>query len=166
MGRRGPAPQPKALKKAKGTYQKCRDREIDTVAPPPGAPPMPADLPPAARARWNEVVAELMPLGTLAKVDGGALEAYCRSYALWSAFLAEAEAKPTVKSPFGVKINPASAEARKVHKEVIQPLELALGLHYAARNRVKMPAKPKEQDPVEKDLFGAGLQVVEGGKTA
>jgi phage terminase small subunit len=111
------------------------------------------------------VVTELVPLGTLAKTDGGALEAYCRSWAQWKKLQAAAAAKVMVKTPFGPKVNPASGEARKLHKEVIQPLELALGLHYAARARVKMPEKPKEKDPVEQDLFGGGLKVVNGGKT-
>jgi P27 family predicted phage terminase small subunit len=170
MGRRGPTPKPKALKKAQGTYQKCRDRELAEVTLPAGAPPVPDDLPPAALSRWSEVVAELVPLGTLAKTDGGALEAYCRSWAQWKELQAVAAEKVMVKTPFGPKVNPASGEARKLHKEVIQPLELALGLHYAARARVKMPPKPKEEDPVEEDLFGNGgkpaLTAIAGGKPA
>jgi hypothetical protein len=47
---------------------------------------------------------------------------------------------------------------------VIQPLELALGLHYAARSRVKMPVQPKS-DPVSKFLFeGGSLTALPGGK--
>jgi phage terminase small subunit len=147
---------PNALKKAQGTYRKDRDPAVGGVEAPVGLPPMPPGLPPAAKRRWNEIVPQLHGLGTLAVIDGGAVEAYCRAFARWLKLEKMADAGPT---------SDAAVEARKLHKEVIQPLELALGLHYAARNRVKMPAKPKEEDPVEKDLFGGGLQVVEGGKT-
>ena len=154
MGKRGPPPKPTALKKAQGTYQKCRDHGAALVDVAVGEPPVPTGLDSVARRRWAEIVPELLRLGTLAVVDGGALEAYCRSYARWSKLEALAGKKPIVKTLYGPKVHPAGAEARKLHKEVVQPLELALGLHYAARNRVKMPEKEKPEDPVEKDLFG------------
>jgi hypothetical protein len=100
-------------------------------------------------------------------VDGGALEAYCRSFARWSVLEEEAAKTPMIKTPFGKKMNPASAEARKLHKEVVQPLEIALGLHYAARSRVKAPEKPKT-DPAADFLFKKGgppdLKSIPGGR--
>lgn len=151
MGRRGPPPKPKSLKKAQGTYQKCRDSSESTPNPTLGAPQMPAKMKGAARRRWLEVAPELLRIGMLTTVDGGALEAYCRSYARWLKLEGMAEDSP---------IGDAATEARKLQKEVIRPLEIALGLDYAARNRLKLPEKPKEQDEVEKFLF----KVVNGGK--
>lgn len=165
MGRRGPPPKSRAVKKAQGTYRKDRDTAAESAAAalPPGAPTMPTDLDEIARRRWIEIVPELLKAETLANIDGGAVEAYCRSFSRWSRLEAAAAEKPMIKTPFGLKANPAGAEARKVHKEIIQPLELALGLHYAARTRVKMPSKAKDADPVEEELFGP-LKAIAGGK--
>jgi P27 family predicted phage terminase small subunit len=169
MGKRGPPPKPKAVKKAEGTFRKDRD-PVDslTAALPAGCPEMPESLNEVAKARWMRVAPELMAAGVLAKVDGGALEAYCRSFARWSVLEEEAAKTPMIKTPFGKKMNPASAEARKLHKEVVQPLEIALGLHYAARSRVKAPDK-KKTDPAEDFLFrkNAGppeLKSIQGGR--
>jgi P27 family predicted phage terminase small subunit len=167
MGRRGPPPKPTSLKKAMGTYRKDRDGERTGAAlvAPAGAPPRPDDLAGPALELWDKLVADLVPLGTLAPSDGGALEAYCRCIVQWRKLQLLVARTPTVKTPFGPKMNPLSAEARKLHKEVIQPLEVALGLHYAARARVKMPQPPKAKDASEEFLFGGGLKVVDGGKS-
>jgi P27 family predicted phage terminase small subunit len=165
MGQRGPPPKSRALKKAQGTYRKYRDQgETLNTTVPPGSPPMPADLDEDARRLWLQIVPELLKYKTLSVVDGGALEAYCRSYTRWSKLEEIARAQPITTTPFGPKVNPASAESRKLRKDVLQPLELALGLHYAARARVKMP--PQEvDDPAALELFG-GLKALPGGKAA
>jgi P27 family predicted phage terminase small subunit len=169
MGKRGPPPKPKAVKKAEGTFRKDRD-PVDsmTAAVPAGCPEMPEGLNALAKARWMRVAPELMAAGVLAKVDGGALEAYCRSFARWSVLEEEAAKTPMMKTPFGKKMNPASAEARKLHKEVVQPLEIALGLHYAARSRVKAPEKAKT-DPAADFLFKnkgpPDLKSIPGGRS-
>src|SRR6267142_2975547 len=129
MGRRGPPRKPTKLKKAQGTYQKCRDLDAsEALVLPPGAPAMPDHLPAQARRMWCELVPQLLEAGTLAKVDGGALEAYCRSYAHWLDLDDEAMTRPLVKTPFGPKINPAGDEARKLMKDVLLPRMYALVL--------------------------------------
>lgn len=162
MGRRGPPKKPAALKKAQGTYQPCRDAAPGTVDAAAGIPPMPNKLKGVARRRWNEVAPELHRMGTLAIIDGGALEAYCRAFGRWSKLEDMAQDSP---------VGDAATEARKLHKEVIQPLEVALGLHYAARSRVKAPDAGKKNEE-EEDIFGTSaggpppLTALPGGKPA
>lgn len=160
MGRRGPPPQPDALKKAKGTFQPCRSTAGKVLEMPPGMPERPR-MPAPARAKWDELAPRLFAAGVLAEVDGGTLEAYCRTFARWSALDAEAAKNQMVAGA----VNPAALEARKLLHDVLAPLETALGLHYTARSRVKPPEKPKEQDEEEAAMFGGPLQVVAGGKT-
>jgi phage terminase small subunit len=109
------------------------------------------------------VAPALVVAGMLAERDGGALEAYCREYARWLVLQMAAGNEPIVETPFGPKANPAGVEARKVHREVIQPLELALGLHYAARSRLRKPESGSGADPVADELFGP-LTALQGGK--
>lgn len=163
MGRRGPPPKPTALKKAQGTFRKSREAARETVELPAGAPPCPPCLTKAARAVWNEVVPELLTLGTLSKVDGGVLESYCRSLAQARELDKQSSAEPVVDTPFGPKVHPGIPVLVKLWP-VVERLAFALGLHYVARSRVKMPEKEKPADPSESFLFGQGLQVVNGGK--
>jgi P27 family predicted phage terminase small subunit len=165
MGRRGPPPLPTALKKARGTFQPCRAPEQEMV-PTPGAPPCPADLDKIARAKWDEIVPQLMEQGVLSTLDGQILEAYCRSYSLWKVYALKAEKAPMIKTPFGPKVNPAAAEARKWETLVNQCGD-RLGLSPSARTRVGVPKKPDAEDAktkAAKFLFGGPLAVVKGGK--
>ena len=119
------------IKKAKGTWRKDR-----APTPPPsarpGAAPMPAGLPAAAALLWNDLAPRLVAAGMLAEVDAGALEVYVRSFVLWRELMASAAKDPILETRYGPRPNPALAESRKLSREVLQPLELALGLHYAA----------------------------------
>jgi P27 family predicted phage terminase small subunit len=80
MGRRGPKPEPKALKLFKGT----RFKRPDSVEPPQSAIPTPPEwLGLHGRAKWVEVGPHLAAVGLFASIDGGALAQYC---AAWDEF--------------------------------------------------------------------------------
>jgi P27 family predicted phage terminase small subunit len=144
---------PKKLKQAQGTYRKDRDLELDTVEAPAGAPPCPPSLSSEAKKVWNEVVPELLAVGTLSKVDGGVLESYCRAFAQARKLDEKSNGTPVVNTPFGPKVHPAIAVLTKL-LPVVEKLAFSLGLHYAARSKVKLPPKPKEKDAAEEDFFG------------
>src|SRR2546422_10688171 len=114
MGRRGPPPKPPELKRQQGTDKRHPERQADALVLPAGAPPCPQGLNAAARAVWDEVVPELLAIGTLAKVDRGVLEGYCRMFARAVQLDQTAALHPMVKTPFGPKVNPAGVEARKL----------------------------------------------------
>jgi P27 family predicted phage terminase small subunit len=162
MGKRGPPPKPDSLKKAQGTFRKERTTAGKILELPPGSPPTP-ELPAEALKIWNQLVPLLLEAGVLAKVDGGILEAYCRTHARAVSLDSEAGKRPVTKTPFGLKVNPAVIEARKLWP-IVEKLATDLGLHYAARSRVKPPEQEKPEDKAEEFLFGGPLKVVEGGK--
>lgn len=145
MGQRGPPPLPPGERKARGTYQKCRDVAADMVPTHAASPPMPQDMPEDAAKVWRRLAPQLVKAGVLAEQDADTLEAYCKSYAAWRT------------------MQPADTDARKLHREIIQPLALALGLHYAARSRLRKPDTGGERDAVAEELFGP-LTAVQGGK--
>lgn len=78
MGRRGPAPQPTALKLLKGETRKAR---LNPDAPKPirMLPTAPADLGPRAREVWDRQILSMGSTGVLTPVDGDALRAYCEA---------------------------------------------------------------------------------------
>lgn len=109
MGKRGPKPQPAAIKRMLGNPGK---RAIKPDLPAPaGTPPMPARLmvEPAAVDKWNELVPLLLNLGTLTLADGEALATLCEVYAATQSCLLELRAAgPVMRTDLGgVKPNPA-----------------------------------------------------------
>lgn len=155
---------PKELKKAQGTYRKDRDPGPEAVEAPPGEPSCPKTLSADARAVWKEVVPQLIEIGTLAKTDGGVVEAYCRTLAQVRKLDEESNGQPVVDTPWGPKVHPAIPLMAKLLPP-LEKLAFSLGLHFIARSRGKLPPKPKEADPVEEELFGQ-LKVVNGGRAA
>ena len=114
---------------------------------------MPEHLSPAAREEWKRIVPELLALGVLAKIDRGALSAYCTCHAMALA----AEAAITEKGLFVEEVKP---ERRVIgHKQkrnpaiqtITQFLQLKrsylieFGLTPASRSRLKVE-KPAEPD--------------------
>lgn len=167
MGKRGPPPLPTAIKKARGTHQKCRDAP-NAVEAPVGAPPRPSGLEgdKVAAAKWDEVLPKLLELKVVSELDGQALESYCRAYSRWVAYQALAEAEPIVETVFGPKVNPSAGEARK-WAAILNACGDRLGLSPSARTRVSSAGgKPKDDAKAKARafLFRGGLQAIPGGK--
>lgn len=163
MGKRGPPPLPAALKKARGTHQKCRDAP-NALALPAGVPPCPKHLDKQARAIWDELAGNETWRIVLAKADALGLELLVKHMALERRFSRSAAKQQIVKTPFGPKTNPAVAEARK-EAAIVKQLLAEFGLTPSARSRVSAPAETKD-DPKKKAaafLFG-GLTALPGGK--
>lgn len=153
MAGNGPAPKPAEQKKLEGTYRADRDEQTGVNQAPPGRPNAPADLPPEALKIWKVLATRMVKLKTLAKVDGGVLEAFCRNLALARKLDKLGEDEPIIETAQGQKINPALAEARK-RWELVKSLGADLGLSYAARCKAPIPTRKDEQDPDEAFLFG------------
>ena len=69
MGKRGPAPQPRQLKIAKGTLQACREPK-NPVKTPLATPLIPKGLTKPAQVHWKRLVGQLEPWGILTPADG------------------------------------------------------------------------------------------------
>lgn len=98
MGRRGPKPDPTAVKLARGTFRPSRDAVRFDVAPVSGVPVRPGDLSPESAALWDAVIAEHAGRGTLGLLDTSALGALCEQYDLYRKSLALAKVDPTDKA--------------------------------------------------------------------
>ena len=163
MGRRGPPPKPTAQKKLEGTFRPDRAAHNEVIAP-PGSPRRPADLTPAAAAKWDEIMPLLLARATLSEEDGAVLEAHCRAYAMWKRYQSLAEVAPVLRDKqFGIRINPAAAEARQWETRMTITGD-RLGLSASSRSRVSAAEKPpSKEDETEAFLFN-GPRLVTGGK--
>ena len=166
MGKRGPRPLPAALKKSRGTYQRCRDAP-NALDLPTGVPTAPAKLDKAARAIWDELAGNAGWRVVLAKADAFGLELLVKHMALERRYISEAQRHPIIKTPFGATPNPAASEARK-EAAIVKQLLAEFGLTPSARSRVSAPGGGKKDDAKEKAkafLFGAApLTAIPGGK--
>lgn len=82
MGTRGPAPQPTALKKAKG-YPGKRPLNRDEPTPKIEAPKPPGHLSRFAKREWKRISPLLVQYGLLSRLDRSALAMYCQAYGRW-----------------------------------------------------------------------------------
>lgn len=155
MARRGPKPEPTALKLLKGNPG-CRKLRPEPTAP-AGSPPMPERLAvePVAVAKWRELVPILLRLGTLTTADGEALATLCEVHAAAQACLLELRAGGVVMRTDlgGVKPNPAGPLFRGLVALQAQ-LMGEFGLTPSSRTRLAKP-EAKQEDPLA-EFLGAG----------
>lgn len=118
MGKRGPAPQPAALRLLNGRAP-GRDSSGRVVGPPGKgfihqAPDKPPDLSAKASEIWDVAVADLEHIGSLKLSDGPGLEMLCEAGAAWYACRARVrKAGRYVKRPSGVvALSPLVADLR------------------------------------------------------
>lgn len=153
MGKRGPPKKSLEQKALEGTSRPDRDNpRKEVVTPKAGEPPKPSSLGKEAALIWDEVVPQLLELGTISETDGGVLQGYCMTLARVVKLEKSAMKEPIIESPFGDKLNPCAAEARKLWL-VVKALAVDLGLSYAARDRVTMPKRDEKKDPTGAFLF-------------
>ena len=65
-----------------------------------GRPKKPKDLSTEASAEWDRILRQLIKRKTSTALDASSLETYCRNFALWKAFMIEAENDPMIDEPF------------------------------------------------------------------
>lgn len=153
MGRRGPAPEPTALKRLKGNPGK---RALNDSEPRPAAtlPRCPSHLQGEARAEWKRVAKALHQSGLLTQVDRAALAIYCQAWARW--IKAEAQVArhgEVVKSAAGnVMQNPYLSIANRAMKQV-QSMARELGMTPSARSQIKV--QPLDEPSLADLLFEA-----------
>jgi P27 family predicted phage terminase small subunit len=145
MGKRGPKPEPKALKVFKGT----RFKRPDSVELLPAILPAPPEwLGDHGRQVWLTVGPHLAAVGLLSEVDSGALAIYCDA---WDEFHdaqrlidAHGELIPTDKG--GFQMNPA-CRLKNAARAAIRQYQGEFGLTPAAR--VSLPSAPSGVDDLE-----------------
>lgn len=149
MGKRGPKPEPKALKVFKGTRYKRPDA---IEAPPSALPPAPDWLGSVGALKWHEVGPHLAAVGLFAAIDGGALAQYC---AAWDEFhQADEEVRSIgllVPTKAGVAANPA-VKIRQAARAAIRQWGSEFGLSPAAR--VSLPSAAPDDNSMEEFKVG------------
>jgi P27 family predicted phage terminase small subunit len=137
MGRRGPRPQPTALKMLRGNpgRRPLNDREPQHAAL--MSLDAPENLTGDARVEWDRVVEALTSAGQVTEVDRGTLIAYCLKFGQWQELEAEAKKHPfIVRAPSGYPIpNPAIGMANRCFALMLKAAA-ELGITPSSRSRV------------------------------
>jgi P27 family predicted phage terminase small subunit len=156
MGMKGPAPTPRKILEARGSWR--ADLCADEVQFPPGKPTCPAWLDEEARAEWRKQVKQLDAAGILFEVDGAVLAAYCEA---WGEFrmLAELIKSKVKKAPdtgYQEAINQGLVNAKNRAVERLVRLAGQFGFSPAARARVKGPQGGNRGEDEGKARYFAG----------
>jgi len=158
MGRRGPPPQPTALRLLKGNPGK---RRINTrePRPPTTTPSCPRWLCPEAKRAWREIVPVLKAMRILTRIDRDALAAYCQSYARWKAaeeFLSQhGEVYPIRDERGNVRYMQPFPQVfiARSQLQILRSYQQEFGMTPSARTRVQV-IPSLVRDPVEERFFG------------
>ena len=153
MGRRGPRPEPTALKVLKGNPggRPINDSE---PKPQPVAPKCPRWLSKEAKREWRRLVKELEPLGLLTVVDGIALATLCEEWATY----AQAQRTLTERGHTYEYVNKAGEANIIARPEVgianksfmaIKAMCAEFGLTPSARSRMRVKLPEAEKDEYE-----------------
>lgn len=154
MGRRGPPPEPTALKKLKGNPGR-RPLNDSEPQPTPGIPKPTEPLDDVAQRRWDEAVAELGPSGVLTLADGAALTMYCLTYSKWVQACDDIEVYGQYQTNLktGVTSKHPSVLLEKEYREGAARLGALFGLTPSDRSRLKVE-KDAGEDAFAKAAFG------------
>jgi P27 family predicted phage terminase small subunit len=148
MGRRGPRPEPTALKLLKGNPGKRPLNEREP-RPSPGAPEAPAHLDEEASREWDRVVGTLDQLGLVTTLDRAALAGYCQAWSRWvDAEMKLREYGAVLKSPIkGVPLmSPYLTIANRALEQMRQFLS-EFGMSPASRTRIRTDEPPAPAVP-------------------
>jgi phage terminase small subunit len=135
MGRRGPQPQPTALKVLRGNPGRRRLNPDEPKPEPLESLKPPAWLTPEAAAIWREDAPHVHQLGLLTRLDRRQFGVYCTHQARWQALSANGADDHT------------SIGLLRREAEVVQRLAARFGLDPASRTALKVES-PTTADPL------------------
>lgn len=158
MGRRGPKPEPAAVKEAKGNPSRRpigRDPEPDVGQAVSVTPPswMKAD----AKRVWQRLAPRLAAMKLLSATDSETFARYCTNFARWLKMQKRLDKMGEVyeiETASGVvrRMDPAFSIASRLERE-LQSIEAVFGLNPAERQRI-MVARAGGVAPDPDGLFG------------
>ena len=155
MGRRGPAPEPTALKKLRGNPGR-RPLNREEPAAPAGSPRCPRWLGAEAKSAWRQLTPLLQQMGVLSLVDAHALARYCALWARWrrvEQFIEQHGEVFPIKDEEGrvryLQQFPQVGVANKLATQLTR-LEQEFGMTPSARTRIRVET---EREPDDLELF-------------
>jgi P27 family predicted phage terminase small subunit len=156
MGKRGPIPQPSAVKLAKGERRPSRVNYAEPVLPEASIVRLPAGITGAGRKEWLRLAPMLTAAGVLKESDAIALEDYCRC-------LSELREAERARKKSGVETEDGQRLQGLVLKLRGQAntLRRELGLTPSSRAAIRIPAKPQTAGDERINRY---LRAIPGGK--
>lgn len=151
MGRRGPLPEPSALKAAKGNPGK-RQLVDGEPAPPSGVPNPPPWITPAGLEVWNQLAPALVVMKVLTVVDVFAFGRYCELTARWVELKKARDSRGLAgwshkQSKNSIIVLPQGSEEKALMGELLR-LEDHFGLTPSSRTRIRVqPSTPTNVAP-------------------
>lgn len=137
MGRRGPAPTPTAIKRARG---ETRPSEVNLDEPilPAGAPRMPSGMDDTAKMVWQRVMKAMGPTEVIKLADSDVLRCYCEAMSRYiqaglllraTGFIGEGQRGEMVKSPLHQVVRDNADLVRQFARELGLSPSARVGLH-------------------------------------
>lgn len=144
MGKRGPRPTPTKLLKARGSWRAKKRK--DDAAIESGAPAKPAWLE-AEESQWEQLVAELLPIGVITALDQTALALLCAALLdyLKARKTVEEEGITVISEKGAVYQHPAVGIANRAWERVMRACR-EFGLTPASRAGLKIEPAKKVDD--------------------
>jgi P27 family predicted phage terminase small subunit len=132
----GRTPKPVEIKKLEGNPGKRELPVGPNILPGEPEPPDSVRNDPVSLIEWQRIVPELMHVNLLAKVDMGAIAAYCQAFSLWQKASESVERDGIlIPGPSGVRKNPAIGIMLDAWKAV-RAFASEFGLSPASRSKV------------------------------
>jgi P27 family predicted phage terminase small subunit len=156
---RGRKPKPTAVKELAGNPGKRALNHDEPKPPPVFDVTAPAHLDAEARVKWDELVAELYPVGLLTTIDVDALTFYCVLHSRWKkAERIVREKGEVIKTVNGNIIqNPYLSIANRA---LGQMAKIAAEFGMTPSSRTRIAVKPPDQESeLEQKLFGPEVRV-------
>ncbi|API58875.1 hypothetical protein BSL82_05745 [Tardibacter chloracetimidivorans] len=172
MSRRGPKPEPAAVKVAKGNSGRRRigaDPAVDAPAQDDHRMAAPAWLKDSALEVWNDLMPRLVAMKLAAPVDAFTLGRYCKNFALWLSAMATLDGEQLfyevgsqhLTTPLKRR-HPALDAAIALDRR-LESFEDRYGLNTAERQRIFAARASAGNSP---DLFGGQTQPSPAAKPA
>lgn len=159
MAGKGPAPTPKSILKARGSWR--GKEEPGDVKCTVEIPPVPEDLTEPERGVWAELTSMLFNLGVIGGIDRFVLKRYCQEFVEWQdavAYLREQKLHTyTVMDKLGNVRHVAYPQvtiARQLSKSLLA-MEQQFGMTASARSRVKSQVAEKQESNGKSRFFAS-----------
>ncbi len=149
MGKRGPPPDPTALKILRGNPGHYPLNKNEPKAD--GRPLCPSWLLPEAKRKWRSLVPQLRVLGVATKVDGDALAQYCQVWARWKdaeEFIAKHGPVISIRDEAGNIKYLAQVPQVSIAQHlltIMRNLQREFGMTASARSQIHVEQAPKRQ---------------------
>ena len=145
MGKRGPAPQPTALKRAKGETRPSRVNSAEPIIPAPASVEPPTGLTGAGLSEWKRQAPLLRVAGVLKQTDLTALEDYCHALSDLRRYEQAAKKKGAVAA-IESKLFAAVIKLRSQ----VNTLRRELGLSPSSRSSIRVSDIPPDHGETNK----------------